>query len=305
HLNAAVEETQSFRLIGTTDTVEINVNHVGRQNIVYWEDIEQVFPGVKHVQNGKVAVNMLRGLDGTRIMPHCIKHFPNVVLDVVLSSTTEHVHVDSSVGVPSMVSTIALTTALTIGRTDPPSKDKFVEGLRVISALAETPISDICARTSSSGPSSLPPSSPNKSDSQVQLQELSANIAHMIKLQEAFDAKQEEMKQLQKQALDQQEEMERLQKRVLDHQEEMNQLQIQNKEKLRQMRVEVAGQFSVLQTGVHAVPTQTYELHEHLIPHPSSQEKSLPISPSLQHFLSTNKASFSLSNVLVLFSNVL
>ncbi|KAI9240922.1 MAG: hypothetical protein BYD32DRAFT_449058 [Podila humilis] len=266
-----MEETQSFCLSGTTKIEKIPIQHVDGQNVIYWESIEKVFPGVKYVKNGDVAI------------PCCIKYFPGVVLNVVLSSATEHIHVNSSMGAPSMVPTAALNSALTVGRadaradrsSDPSNEDKFVEGLRVASALTETPISDIGTRNSSTYPSILPPSSPSKvktisktalsfvegaklaskkakeSAGQVQQQEFSAQMAHMIKLQEASDAKQEKMMQLQKQALDQQEEMKQL---ALKQQEEMKQLQIQ-----------ALGQLAVLQDRVKAVLTQTYELHEYPI----------------------------------------
>jgi hypothetical protein len=61
-----MEDTQSFCLIGKRDVVEIPVSYIDGQNIVYWEDIEQVFPGVKHVQIGNVVINRLRGSDGNR-----------------------------------------------------------------------------------------------------------------------------------------------------------------------------------------------------------------------------------------------
>ncbi|KAF9157499.1 hypothetical protein BGX20_003917, partial [Mortierella sp. AD010] len=80
-----MEETQQFRLIGTTDIMEIPVSHVGEQNIVYWVDIKQVFKDVEYVKNGKVAVNMLKDQIGNNIEPPRIKHFPGVVLDVVTS----------------------------------------------------------------------------------------------------------------------------------------------------------------------------------------------------------------------------
>ncbi|KAG0050385.1 hypothetical protein BGZ89_003873, partial [Linnemannia elongata] len=103
-----MEETQSFRLIGTTDIEEITCYRVGEQSVVYWEDIEQVFPCVKHVKNGNVTASMVRDSHGVRISPHCIKHYPGVVLDVVLSTTAKHypivpransslAHVDASV----------------------------------------------------------------------------------------------------------------------------------------------------------------------------------------------------------------
>jgi hypothetical protein len=61
-----MEETQSFRLIGTMDTEEITCYYVGERNIVYWEDIEQVFPSVKHIKNGNVTVSMMRDSHGAR-----------------------------------------------------------------------------------------------------------------------------------------------------------------------------------------------------------------------------------------------
>lgn len=61
-----MDETQSFCLIGNMEIEEIPCNYVDGQNIIYWEDIELVFPGVKHVKNGRVAINMLRDSDGIR-----------------------------------------------------------------------------------------------------------------------------------------------------------------------------------------------------------------------------------------------
>lgn len=58
-----MEDTQSFHLIETTDTVEITLHHVEGQNIVYWEDIERTFPGVKRVHNGSSVIKFLRGSD--------------------------------------------------------------------------------------------------------------------------------------------------------------------------------------------------------------------------------------------------
>ncbi len=50
-----MEETQSFRLMGTTDIVKIPVQHVDGRAVVYWDSIEQIFPGVKGVKNGDVG----------------------------------------------------------------------------------------------------------------------------------------------------------------------------------------------------------------------------------------------------------
>ena len=61
-----MENTQSFRLIETMDTMEITLSHVDGQNIIYWEDIEQAFPGVKRVRNGTSVIKFLRGSDQQR-----------------------------------------------------------------------------------------------------------------------------------------------------------------------------------------------------------------------------------------------
>ncbi|OAQ22059.1 hypothetical protein K457DRAFT_131510 [Linnemannia elongata AG-77] len=153
-----MEETQSFCLNGMTKIEKIPIQHVDGQNVIHWKDIEQVFPGVKYVKNGDVAI------------PCYVKCFPGVVLNVVLSSDTEHVYVDPPLRVPSMVPTMALHSALTVDRanaradhpSDPSSEDKLVEDLRVTSALAEMPIEDIGTYNSSTGPSNLPPRSPPK-----------------------------------------------------------------------------------------------------------------------------------------------
>ncbi|KAG0373624.1 hypothetical protein BGX24_011460, partial [Mortierella sp. AD032] len=76
--------------------MKIPVNYVGGQNIVYWEDIEQVFTGVHHIQNGDVVVNKLRGSDGKRIEPDRIKHYPGVVLDVASPTAVKHASIESA-----------------------------------------------------------------------------------------------------------------------------------------------------------------------------------------------------------------
>ncbi|KAI8594932.1 hypothetical protein EDD21DRAFT_409466, partial [Dissophora ornata] len=80
-----MEDTQSFRLTGESDIEKIRLVNVNGQNIIYWDEIQDVFPGVKYVKNGEVTVAKMRDSDENRIKPHRIKHCPNVVLDVVLS----------------------------------------------------------------------------------------------------------------------------------------------------------------------------------------------------------------------------
>ncbi|KAF9287718.1 hypothetical protein BGZ68_001387, partial [Mortierella alpina] len=263
-----MEETQAFRLTGTADIVKIPIQHVDGQNVVYWDSIEKVFPGVKCVKNGDVAI------------PRCIKSYPSVVLDIVVSSPREDNQAESSAGAPSLVSATTVTPTPSVGRTDvttslsafPSQYDNCVEGLRVTSASTETPSSDIDTR-SSLQVVKLASRKAKESDVLIQQQELSAKMDYMIKsqeemkqLQKAFDAKQEEMNQLQKAADAKQEEMNKLQKQVLNHQEEMKQMQLQNREEMKQLQIQALGQLAVIQARVQAVLTQTYELHEYPIP---------------------------------------
>jgi hypothetical protein len=61
-----MEETQLFRLAGRTATIKIPCDYVHGQSVVYWEDIEQVFPGVQHVVNGEVIVTLMRDSNRNR-----------------------------------------------------------------------------------------------------------------------------------------------------------------------------------------------------------------------------------------------
>ncbi|KAF9344007.1 hypothetical protein BGX26_004921, partial [Mortierella sp. AD094] len=208
-----MEKTQSFRLIGMTDTVEIAVNHIGGHNIVFWKDIEQDFPGVKHVQNGKVAISILRDPNGIRIVPHCIKHCPNAVLDVVLSTTVEHVHVDSPVAtprlavidgrndsqnnghddgrnddrkdtstdapndVPTNISTDIPTNLPTNAPTNLPTMSKVMEALHLTPPPADAFISDIGVSTASNTPLLSPLSSPYGVEAALSGSTLASTIA--------------------------------------------------------------------------------------------------------------------------------
>jgi len=61
-----MKATQLLRLVGGTDIEEIIVENVGGQNIVFWEDIKDVFPEVQHIKNERVTINKLRSSDGNR-----------------------------------------------------------------------------------------------------------------------------------------------------------------------------------------------------------------------------------------------
>ncbi|CAO3566796.1 unnamed protein product [Mortierella alpina] len=96
-----MEETQAFRLSGTTEIIEVPIDHLDGQKIIYWDDIEDVFPGIKHIMNGRVAVSKLRDSTRKRIEPHCIKHHPGL-LDIILFSSNDHAHASAPAATPSL-----------------------------------------------------------------------------------------------------------------------------------------------------------------------------------------------------------
>ncbi|KAF9359990.1 hypothetical protein BGX34_008018 [Mortierella sp. NVP85] len=93
--------TQSFCLVGKSDIEEIRCSLVDGTDVIFWEDIEKVFPGVQYVKNGNVTVSPLKDSSGNRIVPHRIEHFPGEVLNVVLSNHAGHDPVTFSTMSPS------------------------------------------------------------------------------------------------------------------------------------------------------------------------------------------------------------
>ncbi|KAG0287283.1 hypothetical protein BGZ96_008787, partial [Linnemannia gamsii] len=100
-----MDQTQSFRIPGTTDVKNIDVDVVDGLNVIFWEDIKQVFPRVGYICNGSSVVKLLRDSSLARIVPHCIKHYPGIVLDVMLTTDANHVHDDSPMATSSLTPT--------------------------------------------------------------------------------------------------------------------------------------------------------------------------------------------------------
>ncbi|KAF9966229.1 hypothetical protein BGZ70_002923 [Mortierella alpina] len=278
-------ETQSFRATDPTARIEnidvdnIDVDNIDGQNVVFWEDIEHVFPGVQYVRNGSSAVKFLRDSNRDRIMPLCIKHQPDVVLDVVFSSTVNRAHVDPPLASSCLVPADAsAANPLVDHPVDPTSSFLADETMAIIeSAVAETlqvplapaPITLQSASKVALSFKQVVQLASNQAqvfNGQTHFRNLDAKMDHMIKLQVAFDAKQEELNQLQSHSFAQQQEMKQLQKEAFDRQEKMLQLSLDHQAEIKQLQIEALGQLAVIQDRVKAVLTQTYELHEYPIP---------------------------------------
>jgi hypothetical protein len=55
-----MEAVQSFRLAGTTDILQIPCDQDDGYNVIYWDNILDVFPGAQYVKNGNTIVNKIR-----------------------------------------------------------------------------------------------------------------------------------------------------------------------------------------------------------------------------------------------------
>ncbi|KAG0059286.1 hypothetical protein BGZ89_000525 [Linnemannia elongata] len=147
-----MEEYQTFRLIGKKE-IKLAVDRARGQAVIYWEDVKDFFPDVEYVMNGDVAIRFMRDSNGIRITPYCIKHFPGVVLDVVLSTTVEHVHVGSSMASPSQVPTDSPTSSPS--PTDAPTTSHSAD------SPTEVPTTSLSADSPTHAPTtSLPTHSP-------------------------------------------------------------------------------------------------------------------------------------------------
>lgn len=59
-------EIQHFRLSGTTEIHGIVCSRIKDRNLVFWEDIEELFPEIQYLKHGDVLVTRLRDSDGRR-----------------------------------------------------------------------------------------------------------------------------------------------------------------------------------------------------------------------------------------------
>ncbi|KAF9576918.1 hypothetical protein EC968_000043 [Mortierella alpina] len=301
-----MSKIQSFRLIGTAEIVKIPIQHTNGQGLVCWEAIEQVFPGVKSVNNGDVPV------------PHYIKHVPDEVLTVVLSNSTDRCRAEYSA--PSLISTVPHNAGQTVGaidaRADRPddfsNKETSVEGLQITAASEKIFTDDNGAHNSPTDLPILLPGSTFGSDTTLKTalsfiealkraskktkevdgrappQEGNDAMAHVIKLLEAADTRQEEMKQQasrllqelkesQETAAAERREMKQLQtaadakqeemmQQIHEKQLEMEKLARNHHEEIKQLQIDTLDQLARLHSRVQAVFTQTFELHEYPIP---------------------------------------
>ncbi|KAK3817585.1 MAG: hypothetical protein J3Q66DRAFT_440327 [Benniella sp.] len=208
-----MDKFQCFRLTGQPKVEKIPYTHVKGYDVIFWDDIQRVYPDVKQVKCEDVTVNLLRDLNHRRIEPDCIKHHPDSILDVVLSSP------ETSELAQTLPSESKTEQQLFSSRDSddqvqvPPSSGLLVSpGSQAINDLVHQPNAQLATTLHGL---------------KFDMLEIKNTASLMLKRQDDLDTKQEEMIQLQIQALD---------------------------------------RLALIQRDVKALLTQTYELHEYPIP---------------------------------------
>ncbi|KAK3817451.1 MAG: hypothetical protein J3Q66DRAFT_430885 [Benniella sp.] len=277
-----MEKTQSFRSPGKSD-VEIPCDHVGGQYVVHWADIEQVFPGIKHVQNGSIVVNRMKDSEKNRIVPHCIKHHPGVILDVVLStSMSDSRGIDSTVAPTGygVVKGLQATQLVSTPNSDDgnggistsillPSniEDEYRDTLSCMQTMTAVQGATLAERLLNSTAYGIQAQSPTSSTHDSILQSIKENrmdhlgrqlVTYMQELKEKVDENNKFAAMITNLVFENNE----LQTCLIKSQEAFNATQ----DEMKELQMQALDRLALIQNSVRALSTQNYELHEYPIP---------------------------------------
>ncbi|KAF9350657.1 hypothetical protein BGX34_001063, partial [Mortierella sp. NVP85] len=281
-----MEATQSFRLAGGTEVEEVSCSRVNGQTVVYWEDIELVFPGVKRVKNGNASVNPLRDSNENRIVPYRIKHHPGVVLDVVLSTLDGNEPITAFRTNNATNASFQQQSLIPDDRDDTnstlPSKKNALESddeqLLVASPPSDSQSKALISCTPDALVQAIKDGHLNRLGEQLimRLQDLKNEVAKNNELA----SKNNELASKNNELASKNNE---LASKINDLVLENNQVGYENKEllirlndlqkvldskqdEMKQLQIQALDRLALIQNGVRALLTQTYELHEYPIP---------------------------------------
>ncbi|KAK3817496.1 MAG: hypothetical protein J3Q66DRAFT_430945 [Benniella sp.] len=300
-----MEATQSFRLAGGTDVEEISCSHVNGHLVVYWEDIESVFPEVKRIKCGNASVNLMRSPDEKRMEPYRIQYYPDVVLDIVIST--------SDGNEPTTVSPTNSSTSAKLQQQNLPSDDegdttlipnqvvKYVPKDAIESNVEQpvvaSPLSDSQSKAlTSSTPDALVQAIKdghlNRLGKQliVRLQDLKDEVAKnnvLASKNNDLASKNNELASKNNELASKNNELasknNELASKINNLVLENNQVGYENKEllirlndlqkvldskqdEMKQLQIQALDRLALIQNSVKALLTQTFELHEYPIP---------------------------------------
>ncbi|KAK3840919.1 MAG: hypothetical protein J3R72DRAFT_170275 [Linnemannia gamsii] len=278
---------------GRLEHLEVIYHAQSEQRVVFMDDIESLFPGFTALRKGPVTLTKARDANYKYIDPHCIKHQPDIVLDVVVkepfpsittaaaylpppasgnntnvseersNSLAQHGDHSAVTDVLSTLETLALHTSSAASATPEAATTSTLTDKNV-EFTESSPLSyRLLQRTQSM-----------LQDSSTQLQVYEQTVragrlpqadaimagieAVQQELQGNFSRLHSEMARngiLQNQILDMQKAAETMSQRMLDLQQRTVQMQQQALDRL-----------ALIQNKVAAIMTQTYELHEYSIP---------------------------------------
>ncbi|KAI8358920.1 hypothetical protein B0O80DRAFT_495570 [Mortierella sp. GBAus27b] len=287
-----METTQSFRLAGTTDVLEIPCDQVDDQNVIYWDEITDIFPGAQYIKNGNIIVKKIRESISDRKKPQHIKHYPGVVLDVVLfapgapsksdaaSSQAEHSRIPGSCTTPhvngSVVEDLQVSTSRDGGQVVQFTQRTALESTfeqRLVSFLPPDVQTQVLA--SSDVHECVVQAIQNRQMDRVHEQLIACLQVlkdEMTKSNELASKNNELVSDVKELALKNNEMASRNNELASKNMELTNQvLKLQetlgaNQIEMKQLQVQALDQLALLQNRVQALMTQTYELHEYPIP---------------------------------------
>ncbi|KAG0243050.1 hypothetical protein BGX31_011212, partial [Mortierella sp. GBA43] len=301
-----METTQSFRLAGSTDIVKITCDQEDGQNVIYWDDITDIFPGAQYVKNGDVAVKKRRNSGPDRDQAKRIKHHPGVVLDVVLSTRLVDDPTEYQLKPPRPPSTTIQASDSTGAAPDSSTNESVVDNARVSTLDSDTHMGshDDCHTSSSSVPALTSSSLNIKEDSAMLLLKQMMELDQKHALRSTFGQRLVSFlpRDVQTQVIGSSDahggSVQAIQNGLVDGQNEqsmawlqdlkdgmlkINELTSSNKEstahvikmqeafnvkqdEMKQLQIQTLDQLALLQNSVQALMTQTYELHEYPIP---------------------------------------
>ncbi|KAI8597269.1 hypothetical protein EDD21DRAFT_222672 [Dissophora ornata] len=268
-----MKETQSFRLTGTVEVEKIPIQHVSGENFIFWDDIEQVFPRVQYIKNAGTITAMVKDCNGTRAIPYRIKHYPGVILDVVLSTDAKYARFDSPMTPPTLTGVDAPTNDRVESLIDVLTTNECTEASQDACPHSDMPISNIRFSTLSTtlqSSRSISPSSDQTASNagmsfrrivklaSTRAKESNGHVESYEGLCSGVNEIKAELANITALTVQNIEQA----SRIIQLQEALNSKQ----DEMKQLQAKALSKLAVLQARVQAVFTQTYELHEYPIP---------------------------------------
>ncbi|KAF9438476.1 hypothetical protein BGZ76_007595 [Entomortierella beljakovae] len=226
-------------------TIDTRVDSNTGQHFILWKDIQRVFKNAEYVRNGDSAVSFLTDETFEDILPLRIRHYPEVVLEVVSLKNEA----------PTLEASHCMAMATAIAKTD---NDSSLHTVVNIPTTNEPSDKNPAALSESIN---LEENSWNHLFKQLQdslLQAIYGQVVESSNVKEMNEALDDHLNNLHTEVKKNQ----NIQDEILRVQKEIHQMQQEILEKQQQ----TLDRLAIIQSRIQTVITQTYELHEYPIP---------------------------------------